>query len=197
MKKTLRLTLVITLVTYSGLSIELRGQKLTEDFIKAWVLHLDSASIDLIDNAIYIIDGIPVRLDNGLYELSDHDFDKERIELSYISPEKSSIIHHGNGPAIVLVTNIRKQKRKELKKRLTEARELYADPVVKTSHGIIYKKEPVVVLNGKILDSPTSKAMLSDTYLRSFETILVSYTAPPALYGENAKNGLVRIWSKK
>lgn len=197
MKKTLRLTLVITLLIYSGLSLELRGQKLTEDFIKAWVLHLDSASIDLIDKTVFIVDGLPVSLSDEHSELSEHDFDKERIELSYISPEKSSSFNHRNGPVIVLVTNTRKQKRKELKKRLAEARELYADPVVKTSHGIIYKKEPVVVLDGEILDSPTSKAILSDTYLRSFETILVSYTAPPALYGENAKNGLVRIWSKK
>ncbi|GAB5526072.1 MAG: hypothetical protein Roseis2KO_39440 [Roseivirga sp.] len=197
MKLVLQILIVLTLLINPGFHAEIKAQKLTKDFFEAWVIHLDSSSIELMDQAVYILNGSPFRSTDAFSVLSDYNFDKQKIQFTYLSPERASRFNHQNGPVIVLSTNIGTQKRKRVKETLEKAHKLFEGPIIKTSHGVIHKKEPAVILDGKPLDSVTSRTILEKIDFRLYETILVSETPPSKLYGENAKNGLIRIWLKK
>ncbi len=190
------LVTAIVLISFCFLQ-ETQAQTLTESFIKAWVIHLDSTKMEQMDQALYIVNGSPSRPPNVFSLISDYSFSKQRVEFTYLSSDKAGRINHKNGPVIILSTNVVRQKRKRVKKELQKARRLFKGPLLKTSNGMVYKKEPAVMLEGKPLDSPTAKALLQKARVSYFETILVSETAPPSLFGTNAKNGLIRIWLKK
>lgn len=150
-----------------------------------------------MDKAKYIVNGRLLSSKNVFSVLSDYNFNEQKIELICLNPEEIGFVNQTRGPLVILSTNVGTQKRKKVRRGLKNARKLFKEPMVKTSHGAIYRKEPAVMLEGKLVDSPTAKALLWKVRLSYFATILVSETAPPSLFGENAQKGLIRIWLKK
>ena len=121
-----------------------------------------------------------------------------RIKIIWYSKIKKDNYVPGRGS--IYVMTIREMDSENVKTSLKEARKLYSDKYTSYSqHVLTDSKDPVLVIDGQTVSPTISKATLDKIDPKEIYDISVNgfFPVPVSLFGQNAKNGLVQIWTKQ
>jgi hypothetical protein len=154
-------------------------------------------SIDKSKTRLYIINGIPfqgidsTRIDSVLrsYDL------RYLIDLRLVSCQQVNFPHCNDD--IVLILFAFNQNSKTRRRLLKRVRERFTDNYVSYSQHIFSdSKDPVLYIDNKLIHHTETKGKLNSLKLK--RVYFISYHDKPVsdiYYGQNAKNGLVRVWT--
>jgi len=146
---------------------------------------------------IYVINGIPfsasdsIKIDSVLqgYGL------KYLVNIDILKEPARNLLHNNND--VVLVTFAYNQKLKRKRELLKILKQSFVDNYVSFSqHIFVDAKNPVLYIDNVSIHHTEAKEKLKSLTLKSIYYIDYNDKAVSAeLYGQNAKNGLVRIWT--
>jgi hypothetical protein len=153
--------------------------------------------LELKDEKLIIINGIPYNLtetkeiDSVLNSFSNENL----VELTKIKND-GKFAHWNNDVAIVLFTY--QQKEKDIKRILKDLENKFPDKYLGYSQHILTdSKSPVLFINDKSIHHTEAKRKIEKLKLKDIHYINYRKDSVSAeLYGQNGKNGLVRIWLK-
>ncbi len=173
------------------------SQNLNKNYLNNWLKMYDT-SFTADPNILYVIDGLiyggrdTTTLNNKLAEISIQElFSVERLKVL-----KNS---YHSGPGVILVTLIGNQTKKEKKELLQKAKEKFNDCYTSSLQQIFMNaKNPSLYIDLKPIHHTETKQSIQKLQLKDIYAIdIIEKPVPAALWGQNAKNGLVRIWTRK
>lgn len=175
----------------------LKAQTIDKNYVINWIKAIDTS---------YQPDSvIQYHIDRDTYYSYDtlqlnsrlRHIDISRLKSIYYSKYKMDNYVPGKGTIYILT--IKKLKTDDINIWLKEANNSFVDKYVSFSqHRISNSKDPVLIIDSKVIHHTEVKEALSKLNPKDIYDISVGLTAVPAvLYGQNAKNGLVQIWTKK
>lgn len=123
--------------------------------------------------------------------------DIKRIKGIFYSKFKMDNYVPGKGTIYILT--VKKQKTDAINVWLTKAKNSFVDKYVSFSQHIFTdSKDPVLIIDNKSIQHTESKYAINNLNAKDIYDISVELTpVPESIYGQNAKNGLVQIWTKK
>ncbi|MFK7968971.1 MAG: hypothetical protein AB8F95_01320 [Bacteroidia bacterium] len=173
------------------------GQSLTVEYINNWI-SLCEPELDLSKmEKFYLIEGVPYEAIDIKEKLREYDVGDEYFCLDYLNSDSAGTTFMKPNLIIVSVQNAHKANLKENKKELKAVQNRFKDQYNSPSNQIITtSKDPVLFINGnKIHYSETTKK-INELRAKDIQVIVSIKNAPINYYGQNAKNGLVKIWTK-
>ncbi|MGZ8545203.1 MAG: hypothetical protein ACXWV0_07890 [Flavisolibacter sp.] len=189
--KTLLLILSIICLT------QLKAQLIDKDYIVTWIKLADSTfDADAvvkysIDREVYYSTD-SAKLNNRLRQIST-----DRLKVIFFSKYKTDNYVPGKGT--IYVHSIQQLKTSDIKAWLDDAKLSFKDNYYTFSNPVLIDaKDPVLIIDNKNIHHAVVKEYLDRLKPEDIYDISVGITPVPAsIHGQNAKNGLVQIWTKK
>ena len=147
------------------------------------------------DNVLYVVNGIPCErseLDSVL------NIYPEELLVELMKVKNLGDFPHMTSKEVVLVLFAYQQKKKEIRKTLRNLKTKFPDKYPNASQAILLdSKNPVLYIDNQQIHHTEAKEKfdelkVADIYYIDFK----NEPQNPEHYGPNAKNGLVRIWTK-
>lgn len=176
---------------------QLQAQTIDKDYIVNWIKATDSTfDVDAVikysidRESFYSTD--TVKFNNRLRQIST-------TQLKGIFFSKYKTDNYVPGKGTIYVQTIKRQTTDDAKGWLTNAKKLFVDNYVSFSQHIFTSaKDPVLIIDNKSIHHTEAKQALQKLDPKEIYDIYVSPSQVPfAMYGQNSKNGLVQIWTKK
>lgn len=152
---------------------------------------------DKSQTRLYVINGIPfdeqdsIKIDSTLKSYDP----KYLVDVNFVTCRQMNL-PHCNGD-IVIVLFAYNQKNKTKRHLLKKVRQSFTDNYVSFSqHIFIDAKDPVLYIDNKLIHHTETKEKIKS--LRFNRVYYIDFNDKPVSelhYGQNAKNGLVRIWT--
>ncbi len=164
------------------------SQSLTKEYIENWILLCDSTIALESKELLYVIEGVPFDSKQVSNQLSVYSQDDPFLILTYLQQAdiKGNTWSHNPNLLVVIIGNAkRKLKNKEKVERIGKLNERFGEENI-----------PVLIINGKTIEPAQSKGEIEKLNKREFLYSLSINHAPTSIYGPNAKNGLVKVWTK-
>lgn len=178
-------------------------------FICSYSQIIDKKAIDervkLIDtttnksqNRLYVINGILLteQENNKLDSILKSYDPKSLVDVNFVTCRQMNL-PHCNGD-IVIILFAYNQKNKTKRYLLKKVRQSFTDNYVSFSQHIFTEaKDPVLYIDNKLIHHTETKERIKLLKVNSVYFIDINDKPVSELhYGQNAKNGLVRIWTK-
>ena len=163
-------------------------------FVKKWLLLCDeSIAVDSV--RAYYIDG-RYSADSAVINSRLRAIPTVKLKGIWYSRIKTDNYVPGRGS--IYVMSIQKMDTKRVEGWMKEARKLYVDDYVSHQHILPDSKDPVLVIDGQAILATISKETLKKIDPQQIYDISVNgfFPVPSSIYGQNAKNGMVQIWTK-
>lgn len=189
--KTMLLLLLLVGIT------QLKAQNIDKDYIVKWIKMADTTfDVDAVvkysinRESFYTTDTL--KLNNRLRQIST-----DKLKAVFFSKFKTDNYVPGKGT--IYVQSIQQLATEDVKIWLDNAKKLFVDQYASFSNHIhSNSKDPVLVIDNRHIHHTEVKISLEKLNPGDIYDISVGQTPVPALmYGQNAKNGLVQIWTKK
>ncbi len=154
--------------------------------------------LELQEDAVYVVNGLPyeqkdsLKLNSVLKSFSlDH-----LVDLTKLKNDGSIVRCTSNDIAIVYFAT--QQAKKEINKKLKMVKDKFPDKYFGHSQHILTdSKNPVLIIDNKTVRHEEAKEVIEQIKTNNIYFIdFKSDPQPTELYGQNAKNGPVRIWTK-
>lgn len=147
--------------------------------------------------SLFVINGIAFSYSDSLKldtELSK--IDNNKISEITILKNEGKISHQRND--VIIIQYATKLSKKIVRTKLKEVKPKFKDEYYSFSqHIYTYAKDPVLYLNGSKIHHTETKKMLNNLKVNEIAYIYFSQTSQSEEYhGQNAKNGMVVIWTK-
>lgn len=176
---------------------QLKAQTIDKDYIVKWIKLADT-TFDVDAVVKYSIDRESydttdtAKLNNRLRQIS-----VDRLKAIFFSNYKTDNYVPGSGT--IYVQSIQQQTAEDAKAWFEKAKSLFTDKYYSFSnHIFIDAKDPVLIIDNRSIHHTEVKEYLDKLNPEDIYDISVGQTPVPAsMYGQNAKNGLVQIWTKK
>ena len=176
---------------------QLKAQTIDKDYIINWIKAADSTfDVDAvmkynIDRESYYMTDTP-KFEKRLSQISN-----DRLKSIFFSKYKTDNYVPGKGTIYVLT--LQKQATEDAKGWLTKAKGMFVDSYISFSQHIFTNaKDPVLVIDNKSIHHTDVKDALNKLDPKDIYDISAGSSPVPAtMYGQNSKNGLVQIWTKK
>jgi hypothetical protein len=190
MKTLLTIILLIVLT-------QLKAQTIDKNYIINWIKAVDTTyepdsviAYEIDRDSYYTYD--TAKLNDRLQQISF-----SRLKSIYYSKIKMDNYVPGKGTIYILT--IRKQETENAKNWLTKAKKLFTDKYVSFSQHIFSNaKDPVLYIDNIAIHHTEVKEAINKINPKDIYDISVSSSpVPTTMYGQNAKNGLVQIWTNK
>lgn len=172
------------------------AQPLTKQYIENRAVKFNPATKGLPITA-YIVDG--EILEPGSEKFNSFLNSKSRTDIAYIYGVRTEDVFpttENPGKTVILIsvkgTETKKQKQELLKSAIAkyDSSENYFDHISRNS------KDPVLFINDhEIYFSQCRKELLKMKSSDIYAITVYEHAVPPEFYGENAKNGLIEIWT--
>ena len=179
-------------------SLNLRGQSIDKQHIDGWLIKCDTAYKAgkiwgyAFNNIIYEAKD-SIRLNNDLKALTND----KLLSIDPFWNEELSSTTENPGKLLVLIVIKGKQTIKGKQAILRTVLTKYTKPLVSQNHINPISAEPVLFINGKPISHTNCYVELSKLMIDSITDIYYSkHPVPNEYYGQNAKNGIVAIWTK-
>lgn len=104
------------------------------------------------------------------------------------------------GKGTIYVATIQRMDLNDIESWVKAAKQLFVDKYVSQSQHILAdSKDPVLVIDGQSVSPTIAKAALNKINPKEIYDISVNgfFPVPASIFGQNAKNGLVQIWTKQ
>jgi len=190
--KNLVITLICVALYGSALS-----QPLTIEYVDNWI-GLCEPQLDLSKKEkLYIIEGVPYEGTELNEKLSTFNASNKLLLLDYLNSDSVETTFLKPNLIVVLIQNARKSKLKQRKKQLADAQYKFVDRYdFKLNHIITNSKDPVLYIDDKKIHHSEAKKVINELVVKEIQHIVITNHAPTSIYGANARNGLVKIWTK-
>ena len=186
---------IVTILLFAVLT-QLKAQTIDKHYIIDWIKTIDITYEP--DSVIaYWIDSDPyytydsAKLNNRLRQIGVN-----RLKSIYYSKYKMDNYVPGKGT--IYIHTIEKQRTEDIKRWLTSAKKLFVDKYISFSqHIFTNSKDPVLYIDNRGIHHTEVQEALNKLSPKDIYDISVSsLPVPVSMYGQNAKNGLVKIWTK-
>jgi len=176
---------------------QVKAQTIDKDYILKWIKLADTTfDVDAVvkysinRESYYSTD--TAKLNNRLRQIST-----DQLKSIFFSRVKTDNYVPGKGT--IYVQSIQKQTTEDAKAWLVRAKSLFVDKYFSFSnHILIDAKDPVLIIDDKTIHHAEVKEILDKLSPKDIYDISVGQTpVPSSTYGQNSKNGLVQIWTKK
>lgn len=196
----IKMKVLLTVILLAAWPFTVSAQHLDRQQLDAHIKKADTAGLQQHDNLMYVINGIPfsladsLRLDAALlsYPVT------QLIDIDFLLCRNTRFIHCSNNPVLILrfaYQQSLKEKRLAWKKVKPAFRDKY---VSFSQHIFTHAKDPVLYINNIKIHHTEAKQQLKALSPRNIYYIECNDQPQPAtMYGQLAKNGLVRIWTIK
>ena len=176
----------------------LSAQGIDKEFVNNWIKSCDNQiSIDSVE--AYYVDG---QLHYGYHvqKLNDRlsEISTDNVAGIWYSPIKKDNYVPGRGT--IYVETVSQKKVKVINGWLDKAKTLFNDKYISFSQHILTdSKDPVLVIDGNPIDHALAKETIERMNAKDIYDIYVNefFPVPPTIYGQNAINGIVQIWTKE
>jgi hypothetical protein len=176
---------------------QLKAQTIDKNYLVTWI-KLADPSFDVGAVVKYSIDRESyystdtAKLNNRLQQIST-----DRLKAIFFSTHKTDNYVPGKGT--IYVQSIQPQTTEDAKAWLDKAKSLFIDKYYSfSSHILIDAKDPVLIIDNRSIHHTEVKELLTKLNPEDIYDISVGQTpVPTSIYGQNSKNGLVQIWTKK
>ncbi|HYF69043.1 MAG TPA: hypothetical protein VD884_12955 [Ohtaekwangia sp.] len=186
----------IVAIVFYLLAFNVRGQPATKEYIENWIRLCDpSAEVHLV-KAFHI---------NGEYFdviRRDSAF-RARLrsieirELSFISYSNMKMDNYVPGKGTIGIFTIEEKEINEVIDWLDNARKRFQDAYATSQDLLRDSKDPVLVIDGQsILPSIAKETLEKIDPKEIYDISDHPDPAPASIYGQNARNGLVQIWTR-
>lgn len=176
---------------------KLNAQSIDRNYIVNWIRQADS-TFDVDSVMMY-------RIDRGLFYTSDsaklnnrlRQIPFDSLKAIFFSRVKTDNYVPGKGTIYVLTVQLLSTK--SAKAWLDKAKTLFVDKYFSfSSHIPVNAKDPVLIIDYRLIHQTEAKKVLDKLKPTEIYDISVGQTPVPVpIYGQNAKNGLVQIWTIK
>jgi hypothetical protein len=175
----------------------IKGQSIDKSYIDNWIkaanptFPVDSVITYKIDRqSFYSYDTAPFNARLRLITV-------DRLASIFYSKYKTDNYVPGKGT--IYISTIKKQVPEDIKGWLTKAKGLFVDNYISFSQHIFTdSKDPVLLIDNIPIHHTEVKEALHKLKPKDIYDISVNTSPVPAvMYGQNSKNGLVQIWTKK
>lgn len=174
----------------------LKGQSIDKSYLDNWIKAADTT---------FPVDSVRVYFVNGEY-LTSFDTLELSKRLKQISADKIACIGYSKikdcgyqpGRGTIFVNSIKQQNIKDIKYNLSAATKLFADNYISFSQHIFNNaKDPVFMVDYVMIHHAEIKEVLKKINPQDIYSVDINhFSVPPALFGQNSKNGLVQILTK-
>ena len=187
----------LLLISASICLTQLQAQTIDKDYIVNWIKATDSTfDVDAVikysidRESFYSTD--TVKFNNRLRQIST-------TQLKGIFFSKYKTDNYVPGKGTIYIQTIKNHTTDHAKGWLTNAKKLFVDNYVSFSqHIFTTAKDPVLIIDNKSIHHTEAKQALQKLDPKEIYDIYVSPSQVPfSMYGQNSKNGLVQIWTKK
>jgi len=175
----------------------LKGQSIDKSYIIKWIKAADSTfAVDSV---------ITYKIDRQSFYTYDTASLNARLRLitvdrlASIFYSKYKTDNYVPGKGTIYISTIKEQSTEIIESWLPNAKGLFVDNYVSFSqHIFIDAKDPVLLIDNKQVHHTEVREALNKLDPKDIYDISVNPSPAPAfMYGQNAKNGLVQIWTKK
>lgn len=191
----------MTIIMLLGLWLKGYGQTADREFIKTWLQLFDSTST-VTNDEFYVVDGRPyaandIRLEQHLAQIPVN-------MILYIEKKRPSSatnyrVEYSRRKEVIMVTTVQYQQRDVREDSLEAAKNMFriSKPTT-TQQGSGYTQTPALYIDGKVIDARSAqKLVLQLTPYAIYAVHRITGPASVAIWGQNAENGVVRIWTRK
>jgi hypothetical protein len=172
-------------------------QTLNKQYIDNWLIKCDTA-IKINKINLYVIDGYhyfpsdSLKLNNAL-KLLTH---KKLAGINYYKTEEIIPTAEVWGKYVILISTKRNQTNKWKRETLGTVRSKYSQSHFYLNHINADSNEPVLTINDKVIFHADCYKELSKIKLGNIYAInICTHAVPWEYYGQNARNGLIQIWT--
>ncbi len=163
----------------------LRGQSLTLGYVNQYVQRCLPEMKFENKEVLYVVDGVPYDSTGIESKLIKYNLEDKFLSINYLFSDSISTTIFRPNLLIVLIHKASPLKLKDKKKELRKIRETFSNP----------SEFPAFMINDRQLSIEEAKQSISVLKPRNIHHVRVNKHAPLSIYGANAKNGLVRIWT--
>ncbi|OJJ20427.1 hypothetical protein BKI52_18385 [marine bacterium AO1-C] len=184
----------LTILFFLFHSTYLFSQSLSVKSVEDWIKNCGDTAI-AHQSKLFVIDGIPFDPLNSKAlndELSRYAWDDPLVYINYGKVNA----FHGHGRCFVSIGKAKKLRRQRKKSLRTINKYFQDNYPLRIHHMLINAKDPVLMINDKIIHFNIAKQRIAQLKARKIEYLIYQKKAPQAYYGQNAKNGLVKIYLK-
>jgi hypothetical protein len=185
---------IILFLLYLG---PLEAQTIDRSYVIKWIKAIDSTYTPDSVIAYYIDGGLYYTYDTVKFNAALKQVNLKNLKDIYYSRVKMDNYVPGRGSIGIL--KISQLEKEEIKNWLKDAKKLFRDNYNSLQQNISYKdKDPILVIDKKTILPYQARGTLEKLDPNDIYDISVNRSKVPAtIYGLNAKNGLVQIWTKK
>lgn len=173
------------------------SQSLTVDYIDNWI-NLCEPELDLSKkDKLYVIEGLLYE-GKGLKEkLREFDVSDKHFYLDYLNSDSVETTFLKPNLIVVLILNVTNSNLIERKKELEAVKNRFIDQYeFRSQHIMTNSKDPVLYVDGNKIHHAEAMKEVTELKAKEIQFIVSVNHAPTSYYGQNAKNGLVRIYTK-
>ncbi|WP_425636526.1 hypothetical protein ACPUEN_14030 [Algoriphagus yeomjeoni] len=169
--------------------------QLSTSYVENWINSCEpEGNLDSLER-LYIINGVP--FDNPEDELKSFDTKNQLWFIDYLNSDSVETTFMKPNLLVILVGATPKLKKGERIEKLHEQQSKFSDEFDNSFNLHPNPKDPVLILNDKLISPENAGQTISK--LRPNDVRYIQYVNHTsfALYGQNAKNGAVTIWTKE
>ncbi len=170
------------------------SQSLTVEYIHNWI-NLCEPELDLAKKEkLYISEGIQYNGTALVDKLERFDVSDKQFYLDYLNSDSVETTFLKPNLIIVLILNANKVNLKQRKKELEAVQSRFKDEYeFRSAHIIPDSNDPVLFINEDKIHHAEAMKIVNELRAKQIKYILSISHAPITYYGQNAKNGLVKI----
>lgn len=184
-----------------GFWLKSYGQTADREFIKTWLQLFDS-TITISNNEFYVVDGRPYAPNDVLLE--QHLAQIPVNMILHIEKKKPSDVtnyrvEYSRRRDVIMVTTVQYQQRDVREDSLEAVKNMFRinNPIT-AQQGSEYSQIPALYIDGKVIDARSAQRLvLQMTPYAIYAVHRITGPASVAIWGHNAGNGVVRIWTRK
>jgi len=177
--------------------IQLNAQSIDKNYVINWIKASDNTYEPDSVIAYYIDRKLYYTYDTTKFSAALRQISVNKLKGIFYSKYKTDNYVPGRGS--IFISTIKELKTDDINGWLTNAKNLFVDDYISFSQHIFAgAKDPVLIIDNKKIHHTEVKEIISKLDPKDIYDISVSSSpVPAAMYGQNSKNGLVQIWTKR
>ena len=171
--------------------------QLNTSYVENWIVSCEpETELDSLDR-LYIINGIPFDNQRIEEELNSFDTKKQLWFIDYLNTDSIESTIFKPNTLLILIGATSKLKKNERSNKLEDLLLKFSDEFAASFNLHPNPTDPVLILNDKLIPPESVKQAISDLNPKDVRYIQFVKHTSFALYGQNATNGAVTIWTKE
>ena len=176
---------------------KINSQSIDKNYVVKWIKAIDTTYQPDSVIAYYIDRGLYYSYDTAKFNAAFRQVNVDNLKDIFYSEYKACNYVPGRGS--IYISTVKESETDHINGWLKKAKKLFFDNYISFSQDIFpHAKDPVLIIDAQNIHHSEVKQSLNKLNAKDIYDISVSSSpVPSAIYGQNSRNGLVQIWTKK